>query len=369
MSDDSFLITGAEGYVGRKLARALLAEGAGRLTLTVRAEPGSALYARKRDRIAAELAGLDAGEVAVVAADLTAPGALADLDPSGFTQIVHSAAVTNFNVDRELAERVNVGGMERVAEFAGRCRELRRFTLLSTLYTAGRRLGRVPEERHAAVEFVNNYEWSKWAAEERLWARFGRLPISAMRLCTLIADDESGNVDQQNAYHNTLKLYYYGLLSLVPGDPATPYYATTTDFTVRAIVSLLGPSAPLGAYHICPDPDAIPPLGDVIETVFEVFESDQRFARRRLLRPIACDLDSFDDLVAASRSLRNGPIHDAMDSVSPFATQLFLPKVFDNRALRAAWPDYKAPDALGVHQATAARLVATRWGRNTPGFG
>ncbi|HEY3872456.1 MAG TPA: SDR family oxidoreductase [Actinocrinis sp.] len=368
MRAGSTLITGADGYLGLKLARALLAGSADRLVLAVRAEPGGALSAAKRDRIAGELAELDTSRIGVVAADLTAPDALAGVDPAGITQIIHCAAVTNFNVERDLAERVNVGGTARVAEFADRCPRLRRLAFLSTLYTAGRREGRIPERRHEQTAFVNHYEWSKWAAEEQLWSRFGHLPITSLRLCTLIADDETGAVGQHNAFHNTLKLYYYGLLSLVPGDPATPYYATTTDFTVSAVMSLLDPAAPGGAYHICPDPDAIAPLGTVIDTVFEVFERDERFRRRRLLRPIVCDLDSFDDLVEASKGLRNGPIHDAMDSVSPFATQLFLPKVFGNEALRSAWPGYKAPDAVGMVEATAAQLVRSRWGRGGPGF-
>lgn len=359
------LITGADGYLGRRIAAELLAGSDDVLLLAVRAaDPGE--LAAKRGLLDAELGPSALGRTTVVPADLRGDDAFDWADPydtARITRIVHAAAVTRFNVDRDTARRVNVEGTARVADFARRCGGLRRFALLSTLYAAGRRSGIVKEERHDDAGFVNHYEWSKWAAEEHVLDACADLPLSVLRLPTVIADDDGGRVTQYNAYHNTLKLYFYGLLSLVPGDERTPLHFATARFTTAAVTRLLDPAAPEGIYHVCPDPPHNATLGELIDTIFEVYERDERFRRRRLLRPVWCTRDSFDDLVEVAEHLKGGPIHDSLGSVSPFAHQLYLPKEFRNDALRAVWEGYAAPDPPALLRATAEHLVASRWGR------
>ncbi|HEX2313484.1 MAG TPA: SDR family oxidoreductase [Thermomonospora sp.] len=356
------LITGADGYLGRRIAGALLTGSDDALLLAVRAADDAELAA-KRDRLATALGPAAHGRTTVVPADVRRDDAFAALDPASVTRIVHAAAVTRFNVDRDTAHGVNVGGTVRVADFARRCPDLRRFALLSTLYAAGRRSGTVKEERHDHVGFVNHYEWSKWAAEEHVLDTCEDLPLSVLRLPTVIADDDHGHVTQYNAYHNTLKLYYYGLLSLVPGDLETPLAFATAEFTAAAVARLLDPAAPDGIYHVCHDPEGNATLGTLIDTIFEVYERDARFRRRRVLRPVPCTRESFDDLVEVAEHLRGGPIHASLGSVSPFAHQLYLPKEFRNDALRAVWREYAAPDPVALIHATCEHLVASRWGR------
>lgn len=294
------------------------------------------------------------------AADLTEPGGLDHLITRGVTHIVHAAAVTRFGVDKPTAAAVNVTGTRHVIEFARRCPDLRRLVLLSTLYTAGTVTGEVREEPHRdATEFANHYEWSKHAAE-RLVLCSG-LPATVLRASTIAADDDTGQVTQFNAVHNTLKLFYYGLLSLLPGDPATPVSLATADFTVAATVELL--DAEPGVYHVCPDPEQTATLGQLIDTAFAVFETDPAFRRRGVLRPLPVDEAGFTDLRAGTRSLRAGAVHDALESVAPFATQLYRPKIFANPRLHDAWPAYRAPDPAGVVTATVKYLVDSRWGR------
>jgi nucleoside-diphosphate-sugar epimerase len=342
------LITGADGYLGSRIAAAL----PGELVLAVRAGDAAEL-ARKRARLVLQLG----GRVTVVPVDLRAPAALAELDPRRITRIVHAAAVTRFNVDRDTAERVNLGGIARVREFAERCSQLERLLVLSTLYTAGRRQGEVYEVRHDDVGFVNHYEWSKWAAEQRVLDQ-PELPVTVARLPTVVADDGSGTVGQHNAFHNTLKLYYYGLLTLLPGDPATPLSLATAGFVVDAVTALLD-AAP-GIYHLCPGPVT---LGTAVEVAFTAFDRNSAFRRRMLPRPIHCDRDSFRELAEAADGLRGGPIHEALASLVPFAEQLYLPKVFHTERLRAAWPGHRAQDPVPLIESVCTRLVASRWGR------
>ncbi|UGY91465.1 SDR family oxidoreductase [Streptomyces gobiensis] len=356
------VITGADGYLGRRLAAALVQQSDDDLILAVRAGSGAELTG-KRARLAREVGPGTDRRVRYVAADLRHSDPLADIDTGKVTRIVHTAAVTRFNVEPDIARSVNVEGAARLGAFAARCDNLQRLAVLSTLYAAGQHQGDIKEEPLDDAGFVNHYEWSKWEAENRLLSAAGELPVSVFRLATLVADDDSGRVTQYNAFHNTLRLYYYGLLSLLPGDRATPLALATASFTTAAISRLLAPEVAPGVYHVCPGPADTATLGEIIDTAFSVFERDERFRRRGLLRPIRCDRESFEDLVSAADLLRAGVLHQSMASLSPFAAQLYLPKTFRNEALRAAWPGYAAPDPIALAEATCTRLIESRWGR------
>jgi nucleoside-diphosphate-sugar epimerase len=279
---------------------------------------------------------------------------LAEVDPGRITRIIHAAAVTRFDVSRETARRVNVDGTAHVRAFAERCRRLDRLVLLSTLYAAGRREGPVPEVRLDDAGFVNHYEWSKWTAEERLLEPPG-LPVTVIRLPTVIADDPTGAIGQYNAFHHTLRLYGHGLLTLLPGDPATPLSLAPASFTVAAVTALLG--AEPGIYHACASPVT---LGTVVATAFAAFARDDAFRRRMLPPPVPCDLASFRAMAAAVRGLRGGPLPAAFASVAPFAEQLYRPKDFRCDRLRAAWPAYRAPDPVALVGSVSANLIARR---------
>jgi nucleoside-diphosphate-sugar epimerase len=374
----STLITGAGGYLGGLLARRLTRRWPidGPISPSVAHWWGAA-------GSGAEILALNRA-----AADLTDPHALDHVDTSGITHIIHSAAVTSFGVDKPTAQAVNIDGTRHVLELAQRCPDLERFVLLSTLYTAGTRTGDIPEALHEQTAFANNYEWSKHEAET-LTATSG-LPATIIRVATIAADDESGHVTQYNAVHNTLKLVYYGLLSLIPGDPATAVPLATADYTIAAIEALLtpdpstagsatsGPATPnpatpdLRVCHVSPSRTAT--LGELLDIAYDVFAEDPSFARRRILRPVFCDRESFDDLLEGARSMRAGPVHDALTSVAPFAAQLYLPKTFATQTF-ATWAGIPEagipeagipePDPRELVRAVVKYLVASRWGRNS----
>lgn len=338
------LITGADGYLGRRIAAALPDE---ELILAVRSSDAAEL-AGKTARLGVHVRG------AVVPVDLRDPDAFAEVDPRRITRIIHTAAVTRFDVDRATARQVNAAGTARVREFAERCERLERLVLLSTLYTAGRRQGEVHETRHDDIGFVNHYEWSKWAAEQCVLDQPG-LPVTVLRLPTVIAEDDHGTIGQYNAFHHTLRLYSSGLLTLLPGDPATPLSLATAGFTVGAVVTLL--DAEPGIYQVC---SGQIPLHTTLDTAFAVFDRDPAFRRRMLPRPLLCDRDSFHDMVTAGQGLRGGELHAALRWVGPFAEQLYLPKVFRTDRLRAACPGLRAPDLPSVIESVCTNLIAGR---------
>ena len=358
--DGVTLITGADGYLGLRVARRLRAAGRPVLA-TVRA--------RDRAHLATKAAGLHAAlgpGVEVVAADVTGPDPFAGVDPAPITRIVHAAAVTRFNVPEDEARATNVEGTARVVELAARCPNLDRLVVLSTVYSSGLAGGPAREAPNPGdAGFANFYEWSKWESEQV--AAAAGLPLAIARVSTVIADDPSGTVGQHNAVHNTLRLYFYGLLSLMPGDEDTPVYFVTGDSAADGVVRLLAPDAPLGVFHVCPDRAASTTLGEFVELAFAEYDRHEHFRRRRVLRPLFCAIEAFDDLVAASRTFRGSPVNQALESVSPFARQLYVHKDVSNDRLRSVWPDYPTPDPRAFITATAAHLVRTRWGRAPAG--
>jgi len=332
------LVTGSGGYVGglvvrryRDMGTDVVAHGRTMGDLTD-ADPFAAVSGEQRDRI---------------------------------THILHSGAVIRFDVDRDTARAVNVEGTEKVLAFARTCPHLEAFGLVSTVYSTGLRAGPIAERIYDdGAGFANDYEWSKCEAE-RLVAAADDLPWRILRVATVIADDETGRVTQYNAFHETLKLWFHGLLPLVPGDGSTPLYLVTGDFVASSIVALMHIDDAAGVYHLAHAAEASLSLSQALDVVAEAFEAVDGFRRRRVLRPLLGDRETFDLLARGVDAFGGGMVRQALQSVVPFARQLFVGKEIDNSRLRAALGDgYRAPDGADLVRRTCESLVATRWGRH-----
>lgn len=242
------------------------------------------------------------------------------------------------------------------------CPNLERLVQLSTVYATGLRAGVITEELDdGSAGFANDYEWSKWAAEQVVASDGDPLPWAILRVATVVADDEGGQVTQHNAVHETLKLCFHGLLSVLPGDAATPLYFVTGDDTTDAIVTLADPVHPGGVYHLAPERAAALTLSDVLDLVFACFEESEVFRRRRIMRPLLVDQDSFALLLEGIGAFAGAVVTQALANVAPFARQLYVDKVLDNRRLRSARAGTVAPDPSALVSATADHLVREGW--------
>lgn len=359
------LVTGGDGYLGRRIALRYLESTDLEVLLLVRAA-GPGELDTKRAELAAAFAP-HRHRVHLVVGNLAgnAPfAAIAAPVRDRITQIVHGGAVTVFNVERERARRVNVEGTGKTLDFARECPQLEALALLSSVYSSGLRAGPIVEEPlDDASGFANFYEWSKWEAEQVLLSRYAELPYRILRVATVIADDGAGHVSRHNAFHQALKLCFYGLLSLLPGEPGTPLYFVTADFVTDSVVRLMGPGSPGGIYHLAHGRKDAITLGRLLAVAFDVFDSSPDFRQRGVLRPLLADQESFALLVRGVASFAGGLVTQALDNVMPFAPQLYVAKDVDNARLRRTLPDYRAPDAEDVVTRTCTHLVETRWGR------
>jgi nucleoside-diphosphate-sugar epimerase len=354
------LITGADGHVGNAVANRLLENSDHELLLYVRTADD--------DELATKTAQLGAlandSRCRVVPGDLVGELPFANVDPDTLTGIIHSAAVTNFAVDRDTARQVNVDGTAKLVEVARNCPKLECFGFVSSLYAAGLRSGRVSEEvLDEADTFANHYEWSKWSAEQLLAAE-DDLPWKIFRVATILGDDDSGTVRQQNVIHNTLRLLYYGLLSVIPGEPTTRVYTASTEFVARAIAAACVSGDSRAVYHIADSGDDAITLGQLTDTVYDVFMGDESFAKQGILKPLYCDRESFQTLVDGAGSF-GGPVAQALSSVAPFAPQLYSDKHFETVRTNRLLDGLKSPDPARLLQAVGRHLVTTRWNRTT----
>lgn len=362
---ETCLITGANGYLGGRLADRMLKETGTHLALWLHAESEEAFHAKKQPLLERWADFNDRLNFFWGQFEQDAP--FAGLSTDGVSAILHSAADTRFNVDRSTAETVNIMGTEKLLQFAAQCPNLKQFGLLSTVYASGLQTGELRESPwRDTAGFSNFYEWSKWSAEDLLISRYPHLPWQIYRVATIIADDDSGLVTQQNAFHNTLKLLYYGLLSLIPGKNQTPLYFVTGEFVTQALFHLI--QAPISGqiHHLCHSSGETLTLGQLIDLAYEVFEQDPDFKARRILKPLFCDEESFQLMSGAVHSFGGSIVNQALSSVTPFAKQLFLEKSFDNQNLRAHYLGYAAPNPEQLIRNTCQSLVQTKWGRHAP---
>ncbi len=366
MPAGSVLITGADGYLGRRVAERLLRTSDAKLALWVHANNSEALRA-KQERFAGLERGFS-GRLTLCGGDLADADPFASVDRATISAIIHSAAVTRFNVDAATADAVNVAGTEKALQWAGRCSGLQSFTFLSSVYASGLAVGPVEEtvigNRPA---FANHYERSKWESENLLTERFASLPWRMVRIATAIADNESGQVTQLNAVHNTLKLFYYGLLSLVPGVPKAPLYLVTGDFAAEAVCRAAQAGENRGIYHVSPNEAQAITLGDFIDRAFAVFMQQPDFSQRRVLKPLFSDLESFDLLAGETQAFSGGVVAQAVGSIAPFARQLFVMKRVGNERLRALMGTGGQWNLPELTDQTCRYLARTRWGKITDG--
>lgn len=358
------LITGGTGHIAAKLAERLLQAEDVCVMLGLRAAT-PAEFDAKCTRLAAQLARRK-GKIEFYPMDLSADTPFADINPLNIQVIIHAAAVTRFNVEEELAESVNIRGSEKVFAFAERCQKLERLALISTVYASGLQSGVIKEEPFdGAAGFANFYESSKWASENLLIKQYSHLPWQIHRVATIIANDESGNVEQYNAFHNTLKLLYYGLLPVIPGLPGTPLYFVTANFVVDAIVTGLAAAPAHYIGNVAHQAEYTLQLETLIKLAFEEFAQDSDFNKRRVMPPLFVEQESFDRLANSIQGFGGSVMRQSMSSISPFAQQLFRKKQVSNeKLLEILGERYCAPEPQEHIRRICRNLVSTKWGRD-----
>jgi thioester reductase-like protein len=309
------LLTGASGLVGRSL-----------LPLLLRGCPERRVIVISRARTAS----FESSRVTVVRGDLTQDGL--DLDRAtqedlaqSVTEIVHCAADIRFRLPLDQARETNTAGTVRLLALARRCRHLKKFAHVSTVYVAGRQRGAVREERLSGqAGFLNSYQRSKHEAEQAVFEAMREIPACIFRLSSIISDS-TGTVRQFNYFHQVLKLAERNPLPMIPGDRDAPLDLIASDWVASALALLYDFHFTAGRVrHVCAGPEASMTVGEILHWTFEMLN-----ARRRgqTLAPRLVSVDEFEEFARG----QEGCHRELLRVVEGFLPQLAIPQHFQNR--------------------------------------
>ncbi len=350
------LLTGATGYIGQFVADKLLKNPEVTMNLWLNAKNDEE-FSAKKDKMLSQFAGLEKN-LKFSWGTLIEESPFRNVDWSTVTSVIHNAALTNFNVTEVDANAINRDGTIKLLEAAKKAPKLEKFTYISTVYSSGLRTGDIPEEFMTNEHgFSNHYERSKWECEEYIRTKCETLPWEIIRVATVICHDETGLVIQHNAVHNTLKLLYYGLISLMPGFAKTPVYLVTGEEVARSI-SHLHQNAPVKKiFNVTHDIDSSLTLGKLVDLGFNVFSEDQNFKARRILKPLFTDEKAFNALVQSVQGFGGQVLAQAVTSIAPFGRQLYITKNMINTNVKTHDPSFKDFDPGLIMKLTIEDMI------------
>lgn len=327
------LLTGATGFLGGELLRRLLARETRRIVCLVRAPDARAAAARGRG-----ILGGAASRVRWLPGDIEQPRF--GLDEEGHAalaseveEIFHCAATTRFDLPLEDAQRVNVGGVERVLDLAHKAAArggLRRLHHVSTAYAAGRRddevrAGELPDDH--ASRFRNTYERTK-ARAERL-VRASGLPATVHRPSIIVGRSEDGHTTGWTTVYYPMRLIAHGKLPHFPRGGRQLLDCVPVDFVAEAIVALARRDDTTGGvFHLTAGRDALT-VEEGFAATLEGLERNgwpRERVRTRLVGPAAWWwLDRGYGLLVRGRA------REALAQLRAYVPYTHVDAVYDNR--------------------------------------
>jgi len=228
------LLTGFPGFIGRRLAARLLADGA---SITALVEPRMVEAARE-----AAKEGIEVLEGDITERGLGLEGTDWERLTSEVTSVFHLAAIYDLAVPLEVAQRVNVDGTGNVLELCAACERFERLNYVSTAYVAGTRKGIVYEHELAFGQaFKNHYESTKFQAEVWVRGAMDRVPTTVYRPAVVVGDSQSGETQKFDGPYFMLRVVAYAERRHLPipqfGGAEAPFNVVPVDFVVNALAA------------------------------------------------------------------------------------------------------------------------------------
>jgi nucleoside-diphosphate-sugar epimerase len=376
MHEQRLLLTGATGIVGCEIVRSLLRSADPPEILLLLRGSEAEVAAKRRwllnwSGVPAERAGL----LRCVRGDMRSAGlGLNENDRSAagsVTRILHSGAVTGFDQSREIACLNNVVGTNNVLDHARHCPHIERIGIVSTAFVAGRRVGAIREdELDLSVEFNNEYERSKAHAERDAMLAMRDLPLDIYRLSIVVGRRSDGYISRLSGIYPIFRLFYEGLLAMVPGVEDQTIDLIPSDFAAAAMCFLVsGSLAPGMTYHICAGADGSFRADQLFPAIDAWLSSgDTQWPRDGKPVPLVVAPDIFAKFVDVVELTGDRRLRQIIRHTRRVTRQLETAKVYDTRVFRSAMAGSGVPPLPHVREwlpTIIGRGIETGWRQTT----
>ena len=363
MSNEQLFLTGATGYVGGALFR-LLSRGIPRRFVLLTRQPAKLEeFSQHRD-------------FSLLRGDITRPYfGLSDHTytelAEQITEIIHCAADTRFGNSLQGARAVNTAGTQSILEFASRCRRLKKFAYISTLYVVGRSSGCFPESRVCHRNgFCNVYQQSKYEAEEFVGKAMGQVPAAIFRLSSLLGDS-TGTVRQFNHVHRLIRLLPQNVLPVVPGQAYAPIDLVASDWAIAALAFLFDSAFTPGRfYQLCAGPENSLSLREMVDLTLSVYESHPNGQKWLPIRvPDFISLSSYEQFVETGRQKGDRLFNELVKVLGYFLPHLAIFQAFENQntMLDLAPSGVQFPSIRVCFERVVRFCLDTNWARSDAG--
>jgi nucleoside-diphosphate-sugar epimerase len=364
MSNERLFLTGASGYVGGALLP-LLSRGAPRQFVLLTRRP------EQPEKVCPP------GHFSLLQGDITRPHfglsdhAYAELAEQ-ITEIIHCAADTRFSISLQAAREINTEGTQTILDFAVRCRHLKKFAYVSTVYVVGRSTGCFPESRIRHNNgFCNAYQQSKYEAEELVSQVMGEVPAAIFRLSSLLGDSLTGTVQQFNHVHRLIRLLPQNVLPVAPGQPDAPIDLVASDWVMTALAFLFESAfVPGRFYQLCAGPENSLRLREMIDLALSVYESHPDGKKWMPIHvPDLVSLSCYEEFVEKGRQNRDRLFDELVRVLGYFLPHLAICQAFENgNTMRALAPSgLQFPSIRACFARVVRFCLDTNWGRSGPG--
>lgn len=331
MTREMFL-TGATGYIGSSLLQKWLNSSDVKFNLLVRSKHEESPQNRIKSVLAELYANTDVSRfserIEVIEGDVS-------LDKFGLKEseyemlaertshIIHCAAAARFNLELPDARKTNVMGAENILKFARKCETLVKIDYIGTAYVAGRRKGIIKEdELDKGQQHNNTYEVSKLEAEKLVRENMSELPITILRPSIVICDSKTGRASNYNGFYRAVRMYFLGLLKILPGYPSSLMDLVPVDYIADATYSISKNMDSIGkCYHLTAGLNNITTLGEIRDLAGYYF-GKEKFA---LIPP-----EEFNVYVSKIENKLSEEEHDMIDEIRLYMPYLTSELKFDN---------------------------------------
>ncbi|MDQ5880812.1 MAG: hypothetical protein QG616_642, partial [Pseudomonadota bacterium] len=214
----NYFITGASGFIGKRLVKKILERDGSVVYFLVRAMEGDSV-AKLR-----EYWGVDEARAIPIVGDLTQPLlGVSKTDAKKITKKIthffHLAAVYDLKAPAEVQQRANVDGTRSTVQFAESI-DAKHFHLFSSIASAGLFEGLFREDMFEEAENLENPYFRTKHDSEGIVRRECKLPWRIYRPAIVVGDSRTGEMDKIDGPYYFFKLIQKLRKLLPPWVPA-----------------------------------------------------------------------------------------------------------------------------------------------------